>query len=80
MTVQKTKNKVFIVDASKEIIKEVFIDKVPKYARQFRTKNDALTYLLFIQLEQYREFYTNSNLTKQLDKLQLIINDIRGQL
>jgi len=78
MTVQKTK--VFIVDASKGTVKEVATDKAPKYARQFRVKSDALSYLFVVQLEQFMDFYNNTNVNKQLDKVQQIINDIRSQI
>ena len=72
--------KVFIVDTPKGMIKEMPPEKAPKYARQFRTKKDALSYLLFIQLEHYMDFYTNSNVEKQLAKLQQIIKEIKEQL
>lgn len=80
MTVRKTKTKVFTVDLQKEIVKEVYEDKVETYGLKFKTKNAALSYLLKKLLEQYLTVFVNPDINKQLDKLQYILNDLRSQI
>jgi hypothetical protein len=77
---KEIKTKVFTVDLQKEIVKEVYEDKLETYGLKFKTKNTALSYLLTKLLEQYLINFKNGDVSKQLDKLTYIINEIRGQI
>lgn len=74
------KKKVFTVDILKETVKEIDEDKVEKYGLKFATKNQALSYLLAKLLEQFLVSFNNEDVSKQLDKLTYIINDLRKQI